>query len=193
MGRRIVDVVPVTEDLAPDLTGLWLASRAEAGGSVDSASRSGEGRLQAALRRSDVHAHLARADGEPVGYVITSENVFGLVPGPELVIEQLYVAEGVRHRGVAKALLGAVVNQAEREACDVIVSNVPSQSRDANRFFARLGFSSMLVRRVTSTGLLRRRLGGDHANAGLERMLRRRRTLRHRAVANRTRSAGAGA
>ena len=171
MVRRLVDVVPVTEERIPDLTSLWLASKIEAGLCVDSASRSSEARLHAALRRPDVHAHLARLEGEPVGYVITSENVFGLVPAPELAIEQLYVAQGARHQGVAKVLLGAVVNHAERDGCDVIVGNVPSQSRDANRFFARLGFSSTLVRRVTSTGLLRRRLGGDHANAGLEQML----------------------
>ena len=38
------------------------------------------------------------------------------------------------------------------------MSNVPAQSREANRFFARWGFSSVVVRRVVSTSVLRRRL-----------------------------------
>jgi GNAT superfamily N-acetyltransferase len=185
----MVDVVPVAEELLTDLTRLWLASRIEAGLCVDTASGSSQARLLAALRRPDVHAYLARVDGQPVGYVISSENVFGLSTAPELAIEQLYVESRVRNRGVAKALLGAVVGHAERAGCDVIVGNVPSQSRDANRFFARLGFSSILVRRMTSTGLLRRRLGGDQVSAGLEQILRRRRSLRHRAVQTPTRSA----
>ena len=45
--------------------------------------------------------------------------------------------------------------------CEQIGCNVPGQHREANRFFARLGFSSQVVRRVTTTGALRRRLGGD--------------------------------
>ncbi len=189
MVRRMVDVVPVAEEQIPDLTRLWLASRIEAGLCVETASTSSQARLLAALRRPDVHAHLARVEGQPVGYVISSENVFGLSSALELAIEQLFVEPRVRHQGVAKALLGAVVGHAERAGCDVIVGNVPSQSRDANRFFARLGFSSILVRRMTSTGLLRRRLGGDQASAGLEQMLRRRRSLRHRATVTRARSA----
>ena len=191
MSRRTVDVVLVTEDNQRDLTRLWLASRVDAGSTLEAATRSAsEGRLAAALRRPDVRAYLARLDGEVVGYVITSENVFGLAPVPELAIEQIYVEAAARRHGVARALLGAVVNRAERSGCSVIVSNVPSQSRDANRFFARLGFSSVLVRRVTSTAQLRRKLTGDNAAAGLEQILRRRRSLRTSAVsATRTRSA----
>ncbi|HEY5516466.1 MAG TPA: GNAT family N-acetyltransferase [Pengzhenrongella sp.] len=191
MVRRIVDVVPVTEDLLGELIALWLDSKAAAGHGVEGAARAtAEARLQAAMERPDVGAHLGRIDGATVGFVITSENVFGLAPAPELAIEQLFVSPDVRHKGVARALLTAVVTQAERDGCDVIVGNVPAQSRDANRFFARLGFSSILVRRVASTAQLRRKLSGEPVSAGLEQVIRRRRSLRGRAVTpTRTRSA----
>ncbi len=191
MVRRIVDVVPVTEDLLGELVTLWLDSKAEAGHSVEGTARAAaEARLRAAVERPDVRAHLGRIDDVAVGFAITSENLFGLAPTPELAIEQMYVSPDVRHKGVARALLTAVVAHAERGGCDVIVGNVPAQSRDANRFFARLGFSSILVRRVASTTQLRRRLSGEPVSAGLEQVIRRRRSLRSRAVAaTRARSA----
>jgi hypothetical protein len=48
-----------------------------------------------------------------------------------------------------------------------------------------LGFSSQIVRRVTSTGALRRRIGVDEPRLSLEQMLNRRRSLRARAGAGR--------
>jgi hypothetical protein len=58
---------------------------------------------------------------------------------------------------------------------------VPSLDREPNRFFARLGFSPFIVRRVVGVKALRRRLGGpDSARLGLEQTLLRRRSLRAR-------------
>ncbi len=187
MVRRPVDVVTVTDDLVPELVGLWLASKVELGLGADPARAASESRLVAALDRPEVHAWTALLGGVCVGYVVTSENAFGLAPAPELAVEQLFVYPEYRHFGVAKALLAAVVGHAERIGCDIIVSNVPVASRDANRFFARLGFGSILVRRVASTAQLHRRLAGDVAHPAMEQLIRRRRSLR--AVAGRTRSA----
>ena len=56
--------------------------------------------------------------------------------------------------------------------------------REANRFFARLGFSSQMVRRVTTVSALRRRLGQDEPrHHSIEALLHRRRSLRARATA----------
>ncbi len=186
--RRTVEVVAISDETVCELLVLWSASKAEAGMDTECAAKSAaEARLVGALSRPEVRAYLARSDGRPVGYAVTSQNVFGLSPSPELAIEQLYVDPATRHQGVAKALLAAVVAHAERAGCDVIVGNVPSQSRDANRFFARLGFSSILVRRVTSTATLHKRLAAETSHPAIEQLLRRRRSLR--AVTGRARSA----
>ena len=140
MARRTVDVVPVDRDDLRDVTGLWLAARVDSGSSKEAASRCvTDGRLSTALCRPGVHAFVARLDGEPVGYAITTENPFGLSPQAELAIEQLWVGPEARRHGVAKALIAAVLATAERSGCELVVSNVPTTSRDANRFFARLG------------------------------------------------------
>lgn len=176
-GRNPVEVVALRPERVRELTGLWLASRVDAGVSPEAAARSAsEGRLLDALQRPDVRAHLALIDGVSVGYVITTENPFGLGAHPETTIEQLYVDHRVRRHGVARALLTTVLGQAERGGSEIIVSNVPATLREANRFFARLGFSSVIVRRVAATTALRRRLTPQTAQTELT-LLRRRRLV----------------
>ena len=183
MARRTVDVSTVDHDDLRDITGLWLAARIDGGSSKEAAARCvTDGRLTTALRRPGVQAWVARLEGEAVGYAIVSENPFGLSPSAELAIEQLWVGPDARRHGVAKSLIGAVLSCAERAGCEIVVSNVPTTSRDANRFFARLGFSSVIVRRVVSTTQLRRKLAPESSETGHE-LLRRRRSLRSRAFA----------
>lgn len=182
MGRRPVEVVPVADELE-QVTALWLEAKVDSGSSREVCARAvSDGRFAAALRRPGVQSFVAELDGTPVGYVVTTDNPFGLSPTPEIAIEQLYVAPEARRHGVAKALLGAVLSWAERSGCEVVVSNVPTASREANRFFARLGFGSAVTRRVVTTSTLRRRLAPDTVETGLE-LSRRRRSLRHRAFA----------
>ena len=181
MARRTLDVTLVDHDDLRDITGLWLAARIDNGSTKEAAARCvTEGRLTTALRRPGVQAWVARLDGEAVGYAIVTENQFGLSPSAELAIEQLWVGPEARRHGVAKALISAVLSCAERAGCELVVSNVPTTSRDANRFFARLGFSSDIVRRVVSTTHLRRKIAPETSETGHE-LLRRRRSLRSRA------------
>ena len=156
-----------TQDRRAELLGLWLAARVESGVSPENAARSvNESRFLDALARSDVRAKLARIDGVTVGYVVTAENPFGLGTHPEVSIEQMWVDPRVRRHGVARALLAAVVSQADQSRSEFIATNVPVQIKDANRFFAR---------RVVATSALRRRLAPVQ---GFElQMLRRRRLL----------------
>ncbi len=184
MVRRLVEVTAVDPEDLRDVTGLWFAAKVDAGSSREVCARTiAEGRLAAALRRPGVQALVAHLDGEPVGYVVTSDNPFGLDPTDEMSVEQLWVAPDARRQGVAKALLTAVLGSAERAGCEVVVSNVPTSSREANRFFARLGFSSVVVRRVVATSALRRRLAPETAETGAA-LRRRRRSLRQRAFAS---------
>lgn len=182
MGRRPVEVTPVGEDLSA-VTALWLQARMDSGTSREVCERTvSDGRIEAALRRPGVQAFVGTLEGTPVGYVITTDNPFGLSPGPEVAIEQLYVCPEGRRHGVARALLTTVLASAERAGCEQVVSNVPTTSREANRFFARLGFGSVVTRRVVAAGALRRRLAPETAGTGLE-LSRRRRSLRQRAFA----------
>lgn len=181
MARSMVEVAAVPRDELHDFVGLWLASKVDAGVPLEVATRfANDGRLEQALSRPDVQAHMARLDGRPVGYVVTTENPFGLQPEPEIAIELLFVDPATRRHGVARALLSAVASHAERSGSEVVVSNVPTQSREAQRFFARLGFSSVLVRRVVGTTQLRRRLApqGSIAHSTVDQLIRRRRSLR---------------
>lgn len=181
MGRRPVEVSVVDVNDLHDVTTLWLAAKLDSGSSQQVCARTiAEGRLAAALRRPGVQAFVARLDREPVGYVVTSDNPFGLSPGDEVTVEQLWVAPDARKAGVAKALLTAVLDLAERSGCEVVTSNVPTPSRDANRFFARLGFGSVVTRRAVATGVLRRRLAPETTGTG-DALRRRRRSLRQRA------------
>jgi ribosomal protein S18 acetylase RimI-like enzyme len=184
--RRTVEVTAVDASDLRDVAGLWLAAKVDAGSSREVCARTiTEGRLAAALARPGVQAFVARLDGEAVGYVITTDNPFGLNRNEEVCVEQLWVAPEARRHGLAKALLAAVLGTAERAGCDVVVSNVPTSSREANRFFARLGFSSVVVRRVVATSALRRKLAPETAETG-DALRRRRRSLRQRAFASST-------
>ena len=193
MTRPGVSVKRVSADLERSFTELWMSSRVEGGTSPEVAARAAsEGKVRAALQREEVRAFLAVADGDqPVGFVVATHSPFsGLTECPSVAIDQLYVAPQARRHGVARHLLAAVTAYAEKQGCEQIGWNVPSQQRDANRFFARLGFSSQVVRRVANTSALRRRLGADEPRISLDQILHKRRSLRARASAGASRLAG---
>lgn len=182
MSRPPVVVVPVDERNLKSFADLWREAKLEQGAPADVIARvTDDDRLVSVIRRSDVHCYLASVEERPVGLVAAVQSPFGLVEGPAVAIDQIYVTPTARRLGIARHLLGAVTTLAERLDCHCVVSHVPAQHREANRFFARLGFSSQVVRRATSTSALRRRLAGDMPRASLEVVLQRRRSLRARA------------
>ena len=187
MSRPAVSVRRVSEEQERAFTELWMASRVEAGVSPEVAARAAsEGRITSALRREDVRAYVALADGKAVGFAVAATSPFSaLTDAPCVTIDQLYVAADARKHGVARHLMSAVTLYADSRGCEQIGCNVPAPNRDANRFFARLGFSSQVVRRVTTVAALRRRLGAadEPRHHSLEQLLHRRRSLRARATA----------
>jgi GNAT superfamily N-acetyltransferase len=175
----------VDEGLQQQLTELWIANRTEAGSSPEATQRlASDGTLRACLDRSGVTAFIALAGDTPVGYLVLSDSSSGVfVDTPCVAIDQLFVQEDFRRHGVARQLLAAAATHADRVGADQIASNVPSQVRDANRFFARLGFLPTVVRRVTTPAALHRKLAGDVDHRySLDQVLQRRRTARGRAV-----------
>ncbi|MCA1781262.1 MAG: GNAT family N-acetyltransferase, partial [Intrasporangiaceae bacterium] len=85
-----------------------------------------------------------------------------------------------RRHGVARSLLHTATGLAERLGFDRIASAVPSAARDANRFFARLGFGPAVTRRVASVSAVRRRVAPSDTTTSRERLLHLRRSMRAR-------------
>ncbi|WP_270889457.1 GNAT family N-acetyltransferase [Pedococcus sp. 5OH_020] len=193
MSRPAISVRRVTKDEEGSFTELWRSARVEGGTSPEVAARAAaEGRIASALQRDDVRAYLAVGDGRPLGFAVAATSPFSaLTEAPCVTIDQLYVVPEARKHGVARHLLGAVTLYADSRGCEQIGCNIPAQHREANRFFARLGFTPQVVRRITTVAALRRRLGTDEQRQHtLEALLHRRRSLRARATASANRLAG---
>lgn len=182
MARHPISVLAVeTAEERETLTQLWLSASVESGISPEVASRrASQGVVELALQRPDVYGFLACVDGEAVGFIVASESVMRFGEGDELVIEQIYVSEKARKHGVARALLHTTTSLAERLGFDRIASAVPSSARDANRFFARLGFGPAVTRRVASVSAVRRRVAPHESSSSLDRLLHLRRSMRAR-------------
>ncbi|HET7477439.1 MAG TPA: GNAT family N-acetyltransferase [Dermatophilaceae bacterium] len=185
MSRPQVHVRRVAAQQQADFAGLWRSARAEAGLTADTVTRmTSDQQVRAALARDDVHAFLAVVDERPVGLmVLVDTSLFSLSDAPCVSVDQLYVAPHARRMGVARALLGAAATHADLVGAGQVSISVPSQSRDTNRFFARLGFTPLVVKRVTATAALHLRLAGTKQTSRADSvLLHRRRSLRARAT-----------
>lgn len=180
MARLSIVVSPVTTaDERDTLIQLWLSASVESGVSPEVASRkASQGTVSAALQRPDVHGYLAYLDGSPAGFLVATESVVRFGECDELVIEQIFVDSAARRHGVARALLHTATGVAERLGYDRIASAAPATARDANRFFARLGFGPTVTRRVASVSALRRRVAPAESSGARDRLLHLRRTMR---------------
>lgn len=119
--------------------------------------------LQALLARSvaddGVRIVVADVDGQVAGAVLL---VVGPVSplNPELLVHAFapQVLPDARRKGVGLALMDAAVTFAEEQGIALVGAAAFSASRDANRFFARLGMGSQAVLRVATTGAVRQRV-----------------------------------
>ena len=121
---------------------------------------------------ADPSRHLVLAVGgkegeleEPLGMALfTVASANALLDLPAVHMSHAVVSDRHRRRGAGKALVAAATSYAEEQGIDQLIVSVHPQSRDANRFFARLGFAPLAVRRVAPVALVRRRLLlGDRA------------------------------
>lgn len=187
MARPHVLVRRVDETRIDAVTALWAQLRDEAGPAVEVGSRRlGADAVAAAFTRPETVGFLATLDGVPAGYVVVTDCALNPFADSNAVsIEQIYVCKDARKAGVAKALLATVAAFAERRGAEQVACTVPANGRDANRFFARLGFTPQVVRRVTTTAALHRKLAGDSPlpRFPLDQVLARRRVARMRAAA----------
>lgn len=183
MGRPTVRVRRVEGALRVPFMELWIAHRIEVGTTPEAARRlASDGTLAAALDRCDIGAFIAHVDGRPAGYIVVADSTRSpLVDSPCVSITMVHVLPDFRRQGVAKALLSTTARYADHVGADQVASLVPAHDREANRFFARLGFAPETMRRVTSLAALQRRLGGERvARVQLAQVLQRRRDIRAR-------------
>jgi GNAT superfamily N-acetyltransferase len=174
----------VEEPSYPDLLTIWDTRRAELAEASPARRKGGGDSVVAALARGDVVGYLAYHEDVPVGAtLVVPRTVNPLTGALSVTVEQLYVAPAYRRLGVARQLLLAVASSAEAQEAGHVVSMVPGHLREANRFFARLGFTATVVRRVSTTAALRRRLTTEGGRLpALNGVLQRRRSARRRST-----------
>lgn len=90
--------------------------------------------------------------------LLTPAPVTSLLDAPALHVTHLVVADRHRRRGAGRALLAAAAARAEELGLEQVVVSVAPGSREANRFYARLGFAPLVLLRAAPTASLRRRL-----------------------------------
>ena len=93
-----------------------------------------------------------------VAAVFGAETAGGLLDAPSVYVSHLIVAPAHRKRGAGRALVAAAAGYADERGIDSVVVGVTPTGRDANRFFARLGFAPQVMRRVAPVPALRRAL-----------------------------------
>ncbi len=101
-------------------------------------------------------------------FTISTANA--LVDIPAVHMSHAVVADKHRKRGAGKALVAAAAAYAEEQGIEQLVVSVHPGSRDAARFFARLGFAPQAVRRTAPVSVVRRRL--SQGERGVERIVR---------------------
>ena len=143
-------------------------------------------RLDAVDKDPCSRALVAVVDGEVAGMTVLSVTPYApLFDQRAIHAHYLHVRDGFRRQGVGKALLAAAVAFADETGAEHVITSVLPQMRDTQRFYARLGFGPVVVRRSAPVSVLRRRLAGPVGAA--EHVLARRRTLRRvRAAVART-------
>lgn len=145
-------------------------------------------RLEAVARDPDSCVVVAVVDDDEVAgmAVLTAASYAPFFDQRAVHAHYLHVRDGFRRRGVGKALLAAAVSFADGAGAEHVVTSVLPQMRDTLRFYARLGFGPVLVRRSVPVGLLRRRLAGAVPSTADHLVARRRSMRRLRAAVART-------
>jgi len=136
-------------------------------------------RLESVARDPDSCALVAVVDDEVAGMaVLTAAAYAPLFEQRAVHAHYLHVRAGFRRRGVGKALLTAAVSFADDVGAEHVIASVLPQMRDTQRFYARLGFGPVVVRRSVSVSALRRRLTGAPAPTSAKHLVAQRRSLR---------------
>jgi GNAT superfamily N-acetyltransferase len=169
MARVTVEVREIDPGDA-SLEAVWADVRADGRGSD-------RPRIRWAQAFADAEvALIACAGGQVVGVAGLTHNEPTAWLGRSVTVTVVHVRSGSRHSGVGQALMAGVAAYAERIGAEHVTADVPPTMRDANRFFAKLGFAPVVTRRATSTSALRKLMSA--APAGRLARLRARSAVR---------------
>ena len=183
MGRPTIVVRDACPDDLPAVLEMWAELR-EIGGRLERATppATADGaldRLLAITMDPDSRALIATSGDEVAGMaVLTCAQYAPLFDQTAVHVHYLHVREGKRRRGVGKALLAAAASFAEEVGAEHLITSVLPQLRETNRFYARLGFSPVVIRRSVPVSVLRRCLMAQGVPGATDNVLVRRRTLR---------------
>lgn len=183
MTRPAVVVREATSDDTPALLVMWSELR-DMGGRIERLmpGPDAEGlreRLASVATDPSSRALVALVDDEVAGMTLLTESPYApLFEQRAVHAHYLHVRDGFRRRGVGKALLAAAVAFAEEVGAEHVMTSVLPQMRETQRFYARLGFSPVVVRRSAPVSVLRRRLAPSGSTSVTDNLLARRRSLR---------------
>lgn len=105
-------------------------------------------------------------DGAPVGAAVFSvDMISALLTMPTVYVSHVVVPGLERDRAVGRALVEAATTFAEEIGAEHVVVGLNPGGRDSNRFFARFGFTPLVIRRIASVSALRRTLSDAPAPA----------------------------
>lgn len=90
--------------------------------------------------------------------VVSVDMVSALLTLPVVYVSHFVVPELERDRAVGRALVEAATTFAEEIGAEHVVVGLNPAGRESNRFFARLGFTPLVMRRIASVPTLRRAL-----------------------------------
>jgi ribosomal protein S18 acetylase RimI-like enzyme len=181
--RAAVVVRDAVPDDLPALIAMWHELR-NLGGRLDrtmpAVSEDGVlDRLKAISDDPHSRALVGVIDGSVAGMaLLTTSSYAPLFDQDAVHVHYLHVREGYRRRGVGHALLAMAVATADEVGAEHILTSVMPSLRDTQRFYARLGFGPVVVRRSVSVSVLRRRLAGEGRLSLADNVVARRRTLR---------------
>jgi ribosomal protein S18 acetylase RimI-like enzyme len=157
--RKPVRVRPATLDDLPFLMDLGQELKNTRG---ISESRLTEA-VSAAINDHEKHLVLA-VSGPDDAEVALGMSLFSLSSAnplfdvPAVHISHTVVSAKHRRRGAGRALMAAATSYADDLGIEQLVISVDPGSRESARFFARLGFVPLAVRRTAPVALVRRKL-----------------------------------
>jgi GNAT superfamily N-acetyltransferase len=115
--------------------------------------------VAAAAERDDQRVVVAEVDGEVAGAVyLEAATLTPLNLERAVLAVSPHVFPQFRRRGVGSALMEAACRFAEQHGIGHIQTAAAAESRDANRFMARLSFSPQAMLRAATTSAVRARL-----------------------------------
>jgi ribosomal protein S18 acetylase RimI-like enzyme len=192
-----VNTRAATPDDIPTLLGLWDELR-QVGGRAERAVNpmtvvDVRTRLLEVLLNPDCRIVLAATADEAAGMVLLRVVRPDPLSDTEVVhVMHLVVSRAARNRGVGHALVCSAADFAAERRIDHVAASVYPSLRDANRFFARLGFAPAAVRRVAPVAVLRRRFDNERTPSMFADTLRRRTRIGRPVPSQRMRRVPAG-